>query len=193
MERPSDFDTRIKSVRSITQSALFTPRVDSYHEQRNHILCYDVELPGVQRENLKVVLGYSPIFKQKSITIWGVSLSPLWPFVTSPLEDVHSSSTSSLALTTSPVVDNRLPFKLVPTPSGSLVTSPIVGGISSPIQRTMERIHGEFCRRLLVPPQTQPSDIVIHLEHGILSIAIKCDKPLTANELLAIQEVLEVH
>ncbi|KAJ4473965.1 hypothetical protein C8J55DRAFT_562605 [Lentinula edodes] len=187
MERQKLFDRKMRFVRLESKGKVYSPRVDSYYERQHSILCYDIELPGVQWEDLKVVLGYSSITRQKSLWVWGMSLSPLW------LENFRSqanpSSPASMAGSNSNIGES---LRLQLVSAGSMTLIPAIGPIHHPMQRTMERIHGEFYRLLSVPVQTRSGDIVINLVNGILSIAIQCKPPLTPNELLVTQEELDV-
>ncbi|KAJ4500531.1 hypothetical protein C8R41DRAFT_863119 [Lentinula lateritia] len=187
MERQKLFDRKMCFVHLESKGKVYSPRVDSYYERQHNILCYDIELPGVRQEDLKVVLGYSAITRQKSLWVWGMSLSPLW------LEDLRSQANPNLPplmASSNSNIGELLQLRLVS--AGSMTLIPAIGPIRHPMQRTMERIHGEFYRLLSVPVQTREADIVLNLVNGILSIAIQCKPPLTPNELLVTQEELDV-
>ncbi|KAJ3930426.1 MAG: hypothetical protein NXY57DRAFT_1086275 [Lentinula lateritia] len=173
MENQANFNSIIRTVRSISTTT-FTPQVDSYYESQNGMLHYEVEVPG-------------------SITVWGVSIAPQWPNA-SPL--LSQGDTLGSVPVPRPLVGAGLSSgqSHQPSPNPTIVPStvvPIVGTIDRPLQRMMERVHGEFYRLLNVPAKTQVSDINVILAYGVLSIRIKCDEPLTANEIQATQEIIE--
>ncbi|KAJ4464135.1 hypothetical protein C8J55DRAFT_494072 [Lentinula edodes] len=182
MENQANFNSIIRTVRSISTTT-YTPQVDSYYESQNGMLHYEVEVPGVRRGHIRVILGYSPLLRHKSITVWGVSIAPQWPNASPLLSQGDTLGSVSVP-------------RPLPSPNPTIVPStvaPIVGTIDRPLQRMMERVHGEFYRLLNVPAKTQVSDINVILAYGVLSIRIKCDEPLTANEIQATQEIIEVH
>ncbi|KAJ3912535.1 hypothetical protein F5877DRAFT_84705 [Lentinula edodes] len=165
MERHS-FDSMLRFVRLLSLT-VYTPRVDSYYDYQNHILHYDVEIPGVRRQYVKVTIGYSAILKQRNITVWGVSPAPHWPIQNTLYPADASSSTGG---------------------SDRPIATPNNGTIA-PLQQTMERVHGEFYRLLAIPVGAQ--DINAVLSNGILSITIKCREPLTHTETVVTQEAIE--
>ncbi|KAJ3901847.1 hypothetical protein F5879DRAFT_991544 [Lentinula edodes] len=190
METQPNFNSAIRFVRSIS-TMIYTPRVDSYYEHQNGILHYDVEVPGVRRGHLRVILGNSPLLRHRSIIVWGVSVAPHWPIPSYLLsqEDIVGSSP-----VVSPLVHARASSGQ-PNRSSSTSTiapstiTPIVSTVDRPQHQTMERAHGEFYRLLNVPAKTQVSDINVILANGSLSILIKCNEPLTPDELEVTQEM----
>ncbi|KAJ4465852.1 hypothetical protein C8R41DRAFT_926380 [Lentinula lateritia] len=194
MENQANFNSIIRTVHSISTTT-FTPQVDSYYESQNGMLHYEVEVPGVRRGHIRVVLGYSPLLRHKSITMWGVSIAPQWPNASLLLSQ---GDTLGSVPVPRPLVGAGLSSgqSHQPSPNPTIVPStvvPIVGTIDRPLQRMMEQVHGEFYRLLNVPAKTQVSDINVILAYSVLSIRIKCDEPLTANEIQATQEIIEVH
>ncbi|KAJ4468078.1 hypothetical protein C8R41DRAFT_925472 [Lentinula lateritia] len=195
MDDRAHFNSTIRFVRSMT-SSLYTPRVDSYYNQKNQTLHYDIDVPGVQRSHLRAIFGYSAVLQNKNIAVWGASLAPYWPV--QALSHSQEDSAELLPMS-SPLMDQNSgegepdrPFSTVTNTSSSQMI-PVVASVDRPMQRMMERNHGEFYRLLNVPAKTKVSDINVVLANGTLKIMIKCNKPLTANEVLATQEVIEVH
>ncbi|KAJ3902567.1 hypothetical protein F5879DRAFT_990893 [Lentinula edodes] len=197
MDDRAHFNSAIRFVRSTTTS-LYTPRVDSYYDQQSHILHYDVDVPGIRRVHLRAILGYSAILQHRHIAVWGVSLAPQWTIQ----NELHSPDSAELPST--PVAsmnpesrksepDRPFSFPTNASATGSSRILPIVGTVERPLQQMSERNHGEFYRLLNVPAKTKVSDVNVVLANGILRITIKCNKPLSATEILATQEIIEVH
>ncbi|KAJ4467293.1 hypothetical protein C8R41DRAFT_925843 [Lentinula lateritia] len=107
----------------------YDPNTELKDAQINHILHYDVEIPGVRHQNVKVTTGYSAIMKQRNIAVWGVSLAPHWP-----AHLVGAFSTTR---------ESNMP---IATPDNET---------AMPVQQTMERAHGEFYRLLAIPTGTE--------------------------------------
>lgn len=150
MESQANFESTLHFVRQLS-SAAYTPRVDSQYDHQSHILHYHVELPGVQRRHVKVIIGYSTIFQQQNIVVWGMSLAPHWP--TQSMSSSHSCNNS--AETTGrfgPLVDSQSSSRELHGYIGPPEDATLV-----PFQETMERVHGEFYRVLPVPAKTQVS------------------------------------
>ncbi|KAJ3897501.1 hypothetical protein F5879DRAFT_927788, partial [Lentinula edodes] len=139
-----------------------------------------VELPGVRRQHVKVTIGYSPIFKQRNIAVWGMSLAPYWPV--DRIVRLGSLDSSSM-----PIVprDEQLHTGELRRP----VAPSNHATMAQPHQLMTERVHGEFYRLLAVPNNAQ--DVTAILSNGILLLTIKCDEPLTHDEIRVTQEVVE--
>ncbi|KAJ3872639.1 hypothetical protein F5051DRAFT_444990 [Lentinula edodes] len=160
------------------------PRVDSQYDCQSHILHYNVELPGVQRQHLKVITAYSSIFKERNLVVWGMSLAPNWHVPRKFGLCVHENSLAPPRL--SPPVDLQRSSREF----HGYIAAPY-DMMSAPLQATMERAHGEFYRVLRIPAKTQLCDIIAVLSNGILSFTIRCDKPLMQDEIPAAQEMVE--
>ncbi|KAJ4496219.1 hypothetical protein C8J55DRAFT_553945 [Lentinula edodes] len=181
MEHQANFESMLHLIRPLS-SGIYTPRVDSCYEPQNRILSYSVELPGVRRQHIKVTIGYSPIFKQRNIAVWGMSLAPYWPVD----RIIRLGSLDSLSMPIVPI-DEQLHTGELRRP----VAPSNHATMAQPQQLMTERVHGEFYRLLAIPNNAQ--DVTAILSNGILLLTIKCDEPLTHDEIRVTQEVVEVH
>ncbi|KAJ3927927.1 MAG: hypothetical protein NXY57DRAFT_965019 [Lentinula lateritia] len=151
------FEPIIRSLRTLSPCSINIPRMDTDYDAERGVVWAFIEVPGVHRENLKVILANDPIIGQRGIQIWGFTLPPDSQFGQA---GVSSSTGDSMP----PITD----------PSMSLAF-----GYGTPPNLTLhERKYGEFFRFLPVPTMTKAREIYVELNAGVLTISFICQKPM---------------
>ncbi|KAJ3925966.1 MAG: hypothetical protein NXY57DRAFT_1043665 [Lentinula lateritia] len=126
------FEPIIRSLRTPSPYYINIPMMDTDYDAERGVVWAFVELPGVHRENLKVILANDPIIGQRGIQIWGFILPP---------DSQSAGVSSSIGDSMAPMTD----------PSMSLAF-----GYGTPPNLTLhERKYGEFFRFLPVPTMTK--------------------------------------
>ncbi|KAJ3844028.1 hypothetical protein F5878DRAFT_637660 [Lentinula raphanica] len=174
----AEFEATIFLLRTVAKT-FHVPRMDCHHDTNLDTIRLTIELPGVRRDNLRVILCNDAILRQRGIQIWGFTIPPQW--------ELRNGAAPTFATTQPTVVDNLQP------PAADPAMSLRFGYGYPPNFSIRERKHGEFYRFFPLPATTTAQDIRIELDAGVLTVSIICQKPLTAIESEVLQEDLEVN
>ncbi|KAJ7598441.1 hypothetical protein C8J56DRAFT_1157645 [Mycena floridula] len=141
----------------------YSIRMDSHYDPTTGVFSAAMELPGVRKRDLKVVLSTCTWNSVRHICVFG-TVRPYEDGITAPFSSAVSGSSASTSATVSAPSD--------PQPSGSSI-------IQIPVR---ERKYGDYTRNVVVPSGTMPADVDAHLKDGLLMLKIRCGEPAASTE-----------
>ncbi|KAJ3761632.1 hypothetical protein EV360DRAFT_80060 [Lentinula raphanica] len=168
----SDFESTIFLLRT-TAKTFNVPRMDCSYNSNLNTIQFSLEVPGVRKDNLRVILCNDAVLRQRGLQVWGFTIPPQLDFGRNSNGLGHATQPAAVDGLLSPAADPALSLRF--------------GYGFPPTFSIRERKHGEFFRFFPLPPRTQADSIEVELIAGILTITVTCPKPLT----LAEYEILE--
>ncbi|KAJ3964446.1 hypothetical protein EV361DRAFT_955938 [Lentinula raphanica] len=175
----SDFEATIFLLRT-TAKTFNVPRMDCIYNLNLNTIQLSLELPGVRKENLRVILCNDAVLRQQGLQVWG--------FTVPPQLDVSRSTGGLGSSVAQPIATDGLSH-----PAADPVVSLRFGYGFPPNFSIWERKHGEFYRFFPLPAPVMTEDVQVELNAGILTIIITCPRPLNAGEFELLQEDLTVN
>ncbi|KAJ3970258.1 hypothetical protein EV361DRAFT_995240 [Lentinula raphanica] len=176
-ESHPDFEATIFLLRTVTKT-FNVPRMDCFYNSDLDTIRLSVELPGIRRDNLRVILYNDAVLRQRGIQVWGFTVPPQWELGgggnNNPLGSATMQPSNLLPPAADPALSLRLNYGCPPNFS------------------TRERKHGEFYWFFPLPAKTTAKDIRVELNAGVLTISVVCPKPLTAVEMEILQEDIRI-
>ncbi|KAJ7593419.1 hypothetical protein C8J56DRAFT_1045874 [Mycena floridula] len=144
-----------------TRRVRYSINMDSHYDPTTRVFSAAMELPGVRKPDLRVILSTCTWNSVRQVIVFG-TIRP-WHEITGPFSSAVSGSSASTSA--------------LPVPSETRLSGSSM--IQIPVR---ERHYGAYTRNIVVPCGTMPVDVDAHLDNGLLMLKIRCGELAPSNE-----------